>query len=181
MLILASASPRRHELLRNAGIHHLAKAANIDEKRKPGEGPIALVQRLASEKAHAIQPRHQDIVLGADTEVCLGDEILGKPSDEEDAARMLRQLSGRNHWVHTGICIVTSKREIVDVSSTEVTFVELTDSEITEYTRSGEPFGKAGGYGIQGLASKFVQSVHGCYHNVVGLPVSLVYRHLKSL
>jgi septum formation protein len=181
MLILASASPRRHELLEQAGIPHVVHAASIPEERKPGESPLQLVQRLATEKAHAFTPAPEDMILGADTEVCLGDEVFGKPSDEEDARRMLRLLSGRDHWVHTGVCIVTDRREIVDVASTKVTFASLTEEDITEYTRSGEPFGKAGGYGIQGLASKFVQSIQGCYFNVVGLPVSLVYRHLKSL
>ena len=181
MLILASGSPRRHELLRNAGIAHVVKAANIDETRRAAEAPVSLVKRLAKGKAQTIARETGDIVLAADTEVCLGDEVFGKPSNEGDAARMLRLLSGRNHWVHTGVCILAEGREILDVASTEVIFVKLTDGEITEYTRSGEPFGKAGAYGIQGLASKFVQSVHGCYHNVVGLPVSLVYRHLKSL
>jgi septum formation protein len=181
MLILASASPRRHELLRNAGIAHIVKAANIDESRRAGEAALELVKRLAVKKAKALERGATDIVLGADTEVCVGDQIFGKPSDEEDASHMLRRLSGRKHWVHTGICIVTGEREIVDAASTKVTFVKLTDGEITEYTRSGEPFGKAGAYGIQGLASKFIESIHGCYHNVVGLPVSLVYHHLKSL
>jgi septum formation protein len=180
MLILASASPRRHELLKAAGLPHMVRPVSVSEDRRPGEDPLSLVQRLAMQKARAASaPGH--IVLGADTEVCIGDEVFGKPSDEEDAGRMLRLLSGRDHWVHTGICILTGYREIVDVASTRVSFVRLTDDEITEYTRSGEPFGKAGAYAIQGLASKFVPSIQGCYHNVVGLPVSLVYFHLKSL
>ena len=181
MLILASGSPRRHELLRNAGFAHVVKPANIDESRRARESAVELVKRLATEKARAVERGSGDVVLGADTEVCLGDEVFGKPSDEEDARRMLRLLSGRTHRVHTGLCILTGTGEIVDVASTDVAFVNLTESEITEYTRSGEPFGKAGAYGIQGLASKFVESIHGCYHNVVGLPVSLVYQHLKSI
>jgi septum formation protein len=180
MLILASASPRRHELLIAAGIPHLLRAVSLPEDQMPGENPVSLVQRLAREKAAAAH-RPGEVVLGADTEVCIGNQVFGKPSDEEDAARMLRLLSGKDHWVHTGICILTSYREIVDVASTKVSFAHLTEPEITEYTRSGEPLGKAGGYAIQGLASKFVRSIEGCYHNVVGLPVSLVYRHLKSL
>lgn len=182
MLILASASPRRHELLTAAGIPHVVRPAATPEDRIPGEGPIALVQRLASRKAAAIDCAPGDVVLGADTEVSVGDEVFGKPSDQEDAARMIRLLAGRDHWVHTGICMIAPNgREILDVASTRVWFVPLTEIEITEYTRSGEPFGKAGGYAIQGLASKFVRSIEGCYHNVVGLPVSLVYHHLKSL
>ncbi len=181
MLILASASPRRHQLLTAAGIPHVVRAAEIPEERKPGEDALAFVQRLAVEKAAAIACAPGDIVLGADTEVCQGDRVFGKPSDEEHAARMLRLLSGADHWVHTGICIVTSTRSVVDVASTKVSFIPLSEVEITQYTRSGEPFGKAGGYGIQGLASKFVRSIEGCYHNVVGLPVSLVYQYIKSL
>ncbi len=181
MLILASGSSRRHELLESAAIQHLVRAAPVPENRRADEDPVSLVKRLAKDKAHAAGCRPGDIVLGADTEVCVGNEVFGKPVDEEDAARMLRLLSGRDHWVHTGICILTAENEIVDVASTRVWFADLTDDEITEYTRSGEPFGKAGGYAIQGLASKFVRSLEGCYHNVVGLPVSLVYRHLKSL
>ncbi|MBV8897461.1 MAG: septum formation protein Maf [Acidobacteriaceae bacterium] len=181
MLILASGSPRRHDLLRAAGIEHVVKAAAISEERKPGENPLDLVQRLAREKGRAIARGPSDIVLAADTEVCIGNEVFGKPSDEEDARRMLRLLSGRDHWVHTGICIVSARREIADVSSTRVRFVDLTEDEITEYTRSGEPLGKSGGYGIQGPASNFVRSIEGCYFNIVGLPVSLVYQHLKSL
>jgi septum formation protein len=181
MLILASGSPRRHEILDAAGIPHLVRASAVAEKRMAGEDPVAFVKRLAREKAAAVGRGPEDVVLGADTEVSVGDEVFGKPSDEEDAARMLRLLSGKDHWVHTGVCILSAKREIVDVASTRVWFVHLTEEEITEYTRSGEPFGKAGGYAIQGLASKFVRSIEGCYHNIVGLPVSLVYHHLKSL
>ena len=181
MLILASGSPRRHELLEAAGIAHVVRAAHIDESRKQGESPVSLVQRLATEKARAVASGGEDIILGADTEVCLEEHVFGKPADEHDARRMLRMLSGRDHWVHTGICIVTGTNEIVDFASTRVSFIDLTEQEIAEYTRSGEPFGKAGGYAIQGLASKFVRSIEGCYHNVVGLPVSLVYEHLKSV
>jgi septum formation protein len=181
MLILASASPRRHELLKAAGIGHVVRIVSVTEARKPGEDPITLVRRLATEKARAAQRMPGDITLGADTEVCIDNDVFGKPSDEKDARRMLRLLSGRDHWVHTGICIVTGEAEIVDVASTKVSFIQLTDEEIAEYTRSGEPFGKAGGYAIQGLASKFIHSIQGCYSNVVGLPVSLVYQHLKAV
>ncbi len=181
MLILASGSPRRHELLQAAGIPHLVRAASVVEKPLQGEDPLHLVRRLAKEKAASVPHTAGDIILAADTEVCIGDQIFGKPSDENDAARMLRLLSGRDHWVHTGICILTGESEVLDAASTRVWFLRLTENEITEYTRSGEPFGKAGGYAIQGLASKFVRSIEGCYHNVVGLPVSLVYQYLRSL
>lgn len=181
MLILASASPRRHELLLAAGISHQVEPAHIPELRNAGEPPIDFVVRIAEQKARAIAHSVGDIVLGADTVVCLDDEVLGKPTCDADAVRMLRLLSGRDHWVHTGICLVFDAVCVRDVSSTKVSFVYLEESEIQEYTQSGEPRDKAGAYAIQGRASKFVRSIEGSYHNVVGLPVSLVYRHLKAL
>jgi septum formation protein len=181
MLILASASPRRHELLQLAGIEHVVRPSLIPEIRLPGELAEVFVQRLAEQKAQAVPRNLEDIVLAADTTVCLENYVLEKPVDDQDAARMLRLLSGRNHWVHTGICLLRGARSIVDVASTKVTFLKLTEDEIQEYTRSGESRDKAGAYAIQGLASKFVLSIDGCYHNVVGLPVSLVYRHLRAL
>lgn len=185
MLILASTSPRRHDLLLRAGIAHCVRPVHIPEKPNPGEPPIDFVIRLAEEKARAcnasVPAAEGDIILGADTIVCFDGEVLGKPAGDEDALRMLRLLSGRIHWVHTGICLLGAERCIRDVSSTRVSFVHLTEGEIREYTRSGESRDKAGAYGIQGRASKFVQAIDGCYHNVVGLPVSLVYRHLLTL
>ena len=181
MLILASASPRRHELLVAAGIPHTVAPTHIPEQRHSGEPPIHFVQRLAQEKARAAPRRDGEIVLSADTVVCLDDEILGKPASDAHAVSMLRLLSGREHWVHTGICLVSDIGCILDVSSTRVWFVYLTEEEIEEYTQSGESRDKAGAYAIQGRASKFVSRIEGCYHNVVGLPISLVYRHLKAL
>ncbi len=182
MLILASASPRRHDLLTWAGIAHLVRPSSIPEHWEPGEPPLQVVQRLSREKALSVACEPGDVVLGADTIVCIDDEILGKPRDTADAARMLRLLSGRQHQVHTGICLrQEGGRLISDVSTTQVWFAKLTEQEISEYTRSGEPAGKAGGYAIQGLASKFVMSLEGSYQNVVGLPVSLVYQNLKEL
>jgi nucleoside triphosphate pyrophosphatase len=181
MLILASASPRRHELLLAAGIEHTVRAASIPEDRLPGESPITYVQRLAEQKARAIGCVPSDIVLGADTVVCLDDLLFGKPADDEDARRMLHHLSGRDHWVRTGICLLSTENCIVDSAVTKVSFERLTACEIEEYTRSGEPRDKAGAYAIQGLAAKFVRSIEGCYYNVVGLPVSLIYRRLKEL
>jgi septum formation protein len=181
MLILASASPRRHELLLAAGIDHVVRPASVPELRGPGETPAVFVTRLATEKALAVTRQSTDIVLGADTIVCLGSEVLGKPENEQDASRMLRLLSGRRHLVYTGICLLRGESRLVDLSSTEVSFADLTEQEISEYTRSGEPADKAGAYAIQGLASKFVVSIEGSYGNVVGLPVALVYRHLKAL
>jgi len=181
MLILASASPRRHDLLRQAGIPHIVRPACIAEIRLLGEPPIDFVRRLAIEKAHAIDPGPEDIVLGADTTVCLDSEVFEKPASLEDAARMLRALSGRDHWVYTGICLRSPHKVISDVAGTRVSFVQLTEDEIREYTQTGEPLDKAGAYAIQGLGSKFVSGIVGCYHNVVGLPVPLVYTHLKRL
>jgi septum formation protein len=185
MLILASASPRRHELLLAAGIAHTVRAAAIAEDRFPGESPAAYVERLAEEKARAAfscgEYAPSDVVLGADTVVCLDDLVFGKPNDAEDARRMLRHLSGREHWVRTGICLLAAGRRVLDCAATKVSFERLTEDEIEEYTRSGEPRDKAGAYAIQGLAAKFVRSIEGCYYNVVGLPVSLVYRRLKEL
>jgi septum formation protein len=136
---------------------------------------------MAEEKARAVPSGPADVILGADTIVRLGKQVFGKPTDDADAARMLRLLSGRDHWVYTGICILSRSKRIVDLSSTKVCFATLTEEEIQEYTRSGESRDKAGGYAIQGQASKFVRSIEGSYHNVVGLPVSLVYSHLKAL
>ncbi|MDQ2944920.1 MAG: Maf family protein [Acidobacteriota bacterium] len=181
MLILASASPRRHQILTEAGIPHLVRPASIPEDRHPGEPALSFVQRIAREKASALECGPDDIILGADTVVLLDDEVFGKPLDERDAARMLRLLSGRGHIVCTGICLRSRKRIISDVAETNVSFVPLTEDEIQEYTRSGEPKDKAGAYAIQGLASKFVSKIEGCYQNVVGLPISLVYSHLSSL
>lgn len=181
MLILASASPRRHELLLAAGIPHIVQPTSVPETRRPGESPTAFVQRIAKEKAGAVFSSPDDTVLAADTVVCVQGELFGKPANDDDAARMLRCLSGRDHWVYTGLCILFGTRKILDIAGTKVSFIELTEDEIQEYTRSGEPRDKAGAYAIQGLASKFVHSIQGCYHNVVGLPVSLVYRHLKAL
>jgi septum formation protein len=181
VLILASASPRRHELLLAAGINHVVRPAFVLEERHPGEPPADFGQRIAQEKARAVPHRAGEIVLGADTVVCLDDEVFGKPLDDEDARRMLRHLSGREHSVYTGICILCDGRCIADVARTGVQFAELSNNEIEEYVRTGEPRDKAGAYAVQGLASKFVSSITGCYHNVVGLPVSLVYRYLKAL
>ncbi|MDQ2843986.1 MAG: Maf family protein [Acidobacteriota bacterium] len=180
MLILASASPRRHELLLAAGLPHIVRPSHIPEDRRENEGPTDFVRRISEEKARAITSDSADIVLAADTVVCLDEQIFGKPSDEADALRMLRALAGRSHLVHTGICLLRGSHCIVDLSSTEVFFSQLTHDELWEYTRSGEPADKAGAYAIQGLASRFVVSIKGSYGNVVGLPVSLVYRHLKA-
>jgi septum formation protein len=181
VLILASASPRRRELLAAAGIPHLVRQASVSEIREPGETAEDFVRRLAETKARAIPRASSEIVLGADTVVCVDNEVLGKPCDMDDAVRMLRLLSGREHLVHTGICLLGEQSCIIDLATTRVSFVRLTEDEISSYTRSGEPTDKAGAYAIQGLASKFVFAIEGSYSNVVGLPVALVYRHWKAL
>ncbi len=180
-LILASQSPRRRELLATAGLRFTVRARPVAEIRAEGEAPDDYVRRLARAKAGASWERDDEVVLGADTVVVLGDRVLEKPVDAGDARRMLRALSGREHTVITGVCLRHSGGEIVDSASTRVRFVDLESDEIDEYVASGEPMDKAGGYAIQGLASKFVDRVEGCYFNVMGLPVALVYRHLKHM
>lgn len=180
VIVLASQSPRRAEILGNAGIFFLVRAANIDEQRRPEESGEEYARRMAREKAEAVSAEDGELVLGADTVVCIDGQVLGKPRDAEDAKRMLTLLSGRWHEVITGICIHSASDTIVDLARTRVHFVSLSPSEIEQYVASGEPFDKAGAYAIQGLASKYIDRIEGCYFNVVGLPVSLVFRHLKG-
>ncbi len=181
VLILASESPRRKELLRIAGFDFIVRARPVEEVRGPVESPADYVRRLAREKAEASRESADEIVLGADTTVVIDDHVLEKPLDTADAQRMLRLLSGRDHLVLTGIAILHGKHAIVDVEQTRVHFAAMTDQEIEEYVASGEPMGKAGAYAIQGRASKFVDRIEGCYFNVMGLPLALVYRRLKEL
>jgi septum formation protein len=180
-LVLASQSPRRAELLRTAGFSFTVRARPVEEVRRPDEGPYEYVRRLAREKAEAAWKRAGEIVLGADTVVVAGEQVLEKPRDLNDARSMLAALSGRTHTVITGICLRHAEGAIVDAESTLVHFISLTDEEIDAYVATGEPMDKAGGYAIQGLASKFVDRVEGCYFNVMGLPLALVYQHWKSL
>jgi len=182
-LILASSSPRREELLRNAGFEFEVCPSKLEESCRPGETAEKYARRAAREKALEVAGSFSSdaLVLGADTVVDCQGEILGKPDSPDDAARMLRLVSGRIHRVITGICLVRAPDRI-EASAHETTFVtfrKLDDSEIRDYVRSNEPLGKAGGYAIQGLASKFVTRIEGCYFNVVGLPVALVYEMLK--
>ncbi|MDX1981425.1 MAG: Maf family protein [Bryobacteraceae bacterium] len=181
MLILASKSPRRQEILRDAGFEFVVRPSEVEEIRGPDEPPQDYVQRLAKEKAGATPMGDGDVVLAADTVVVLRGEVLEKPADAADATRMLKLLSGKTHEVYTGICLRSASREIVDVARTKVHFVRMRPAEIRDYVASGEPMDKAGAYGIQGLASKFIRRVEGCYFNVVGLPVSLVYKHYERL
>ena len=180
MLILASQSPRRAEILRQAGIPFVVRAAAVDESPVAGERPEKYVQRLAEWKAAAVPAGDGDVVLGADTTVVIGGEMLAKPVDAADARRMLGLLSGRRHEVMTGVCIKRGAETIRDWAVTQVWFARMTDAEIEAYAASGEPMDKAGAYAIQGLASKFIEKIDGCYFNVVGLPIALVYRHLTA-
>jgi len=189
-LVLASASPRRAEILRNAGIAFDARSALIDESPREGELPGHYVQRLALEKARAVADAEADergisgetIFVGADTTVVIEDEMFGKPESEEAARRTLRRLSGRVHEVRTGLALIRRPRawEKVAEEVTRVTFAPLLDEEIERYVASGEPFGKAGGYAVQGIAGRYVTRIEGCYFNVVGLPLARLYSLLKE-
>jgi len=188
MLVLASASPRRRELLSQAGFVFEVHPAHIPEDPHPGEDPIAYVTRLAREKAEAVyselssgSPDAARVILGADTTVTLDNHILGKPEDAAEAARMLRLLSGRTHRVITGVAIVTSGRTEVAAEVTAVKFLSLSDEEIEGYIATGEPMDKAGAYAIQGYAARWIPRVEGCYFNVVGLPIALVAALLESI
>jgi septum formation protein len=180
-LVLASASPRRRELLTLAGFQFEVRSRPIEEVRAPGESPRDYVTRLARQKAEASCENPAEIVLGADTTVVLDDRILEKPNHAASAKAMLRALSCREHIVLTGICLKHHRKTIVDCESTRVSFVALDEQEIADYVASGEPMDKAGAYAIQGLASKFVDRIEGCYFNVMGLPLAMFYRHFKSL
>jgi septum formation protein len=200
MLILASASPRRSQLLAQAGFTFEVRPAHIPEDPLPGEDPIAYVTRLAREKAQVVfdqiaagapnqsvnvaAPCAIDIqtlaVLGADTTVTLDEQILGKPEDASDAARILRMLSGRSHRVITGVALVTHEAIEVAAEVTAVQFLTLSEEEIAAYIATGEPMDKAGAYGIQGLAARWIPRVEGCYFNVMGLPLALVASMLEG-
>ena len=179
-LILASASPRRAELLANAGIAFVIRPAHVPEIHNHAESPADYVRRLARAKAAAVEATEDEVVLGADTTVVAAGEVLEKPADAADARRMLALLSGRAHHVITGICLRRGASYLVDAQSTEVCFADLTQDDIDAYVASGEPFDKAGAYAIQGLASRFVERIDGCYFNVVGLPVPLVWKRLRE-
>jgi nucleoside triphosphate pyrophosphatase len=176
-LILASASPRRAELLRAAGYAFEIVVANVDESMRDGESPSIYVRRLAAEKSAAVGPgadTAEAIVLGADTTVVIDDEMLGKPDDDNDSARMMRRLSGREHQVLTGISLRRGAVELGCVETTSVFVAPLSDDEIAWYVATGEGRDKAGAYAIQGVASRFIPRIEGSYSNVVGLPITAV-------
>ena len=180
MLILASSSPRRAELLRAAGINFIVRPADIDETIRPNELPRDYVVRLSREKARAVA-HDNELALGADTTVVINGEIAGKPADAEDAGRMLRALSGRWHEVLTGVTLARADQILSAIASTRVKFAQLSDAEIEWYVSTGEPMDKAGAYAIQGYASLFVERIEGSYSNVVGLPVRLAYQLAKQM
>src|SRR5579871_266064 len=201
-LVLASASPRRRELLTQAGYVFEVHPAHVNEDLRPDEDAIAYVIRLARDKAMAVfnqlsnlgasnldserwESTNSDpqslVVLGADTTVTLDGHILAKPEDAADAARMLRMLSGRTHRVITGVAVVTAERVEVAAEVTAVRFLTLSDAEIADYIASGEPMDKAGAYGIQGRAARWIPRIEGCYFNVVGLPLALVCTMLEGI
>ena len=177
-LVLASKSPRRSEILKNAGIDFVVRVADADETIPDGTRPEDAVVFLAARKALAVERADDETVLGADTVVVLDDKILGKPKDREDAYNMIKSLSGRVHSVFTGVCAVGNGASLTFAEETRVEFYPLTDEEINEYLDTDEPYDKAGAYGIQGLASKFIRGIEGDYFNVVGLPVSSVYKKI---
>jgi len=179
-LILASASPRRAELLRAAGYEFEIIVADVDERARDGETPDIYVRRLAAEKSAAVQAADM-IILGADTTVVVDGEILGKPRDDDEAAAMLRRLAGRRHDVLTGVSVRYGAHEVGRVESTAVWFSALTKEDIAWYLASGEGRDKAGAYAIQGLASRFIPRIEGSYANVVGLPVAAVAELLRSV
>ena len=180
-LVLASSSPRRAELLRNARIAFTLCQVEVAEARRPQEWPEDYVRRVAVEKAKAALARHADkFVLGADTVVIVDGQVLGKPTNAQDASRMLHLLSAGSHLVTTGVCLLGPKVEDTRAETTTVSFSPLSDEEIAEYVATGEPMDKAGAYAIQGIASRWVTHLDGCYFNVMGLPVPLVYRMLRK-
>ena len=176
-LVLASGSPRRAEIMRSVGWDFEKDVPDIDESERAGEPPEDYVQRLAKEKAELIASRHPgEIVLGADTTVVINGEIIGKPVDEEDARRMVRMLSGNWHEVLTGVALVSSGSTDVGLQRTRVKFASMTDGEVEFLVKRGDPLDKAGAYAVQAQAALFIESIQGDYWNVVGLPISLVYR-----
>jgi septum formation protein len=182
MLILASSSPRRRDLLTQAGLRFDVLPANIDETRHHNESPTTYVQRLALEKAQAIHALHPNAtILGADTTVVLGNtEILNKPTDLADAERMLRQLSNSSHQVHTGIAIVTPTTQRTHIETTTVFFAPIPAADLAHYLTTGDGLDKAGAYGIQGYAARWITRIEGDFFNVMGLPLAATIRLLRE-
>ena len=179
-LVLASASPRRADLLRAAGIRFAVRPAHVDEMPLAGEPPVPYVRRLAEAKAAAVSDDESRVILAADTIVVADDLILGKPSSPAEARQMLQRLAARTHEVITGVClrhrVAGRPLSAIEVERTVVEFAPMSDAELDWYVATGEPLDKAGAYAVQGLASRFVTRIEGSFSNVVGLPVALVYR-----
>ena len=176
-LILASGSPRRAEILTSVGWEFTKIVPDIDESEVPGESPEDYVQRLAREKAEAVAPKNNEgVILAADTTVVIDDQIIGKPVDLEDAQRMLRLLSGKGHEVLTGVAVLIDGDMRIGLQRTGVKFAELTEAEVNFLAEMGDPLDKAGAYAVQAQAALFIEGIEGDYWNVVGLPISLVYR-----
>lgn len=183
-LILASASPRRQQLLKQIGLTFQVLPSNIDEDDTVCSDPLANVQAIALRKAREVAGRIKDgIVIGADTQVLTEDELLGKPLDKADAVRILSKLSGKTHRVITGVALVDAETGFEETwtETTLVKFRDLSKDEITDYVETGESMGKAGAYGIQGMAAAFVESIEGCYFNVVGLPLAKLVQKLRKI
>lgn len=179
-LVLASASPRRRELLLSAGFEFDVDPAHVDESQQPGEAPAAYVERIACAKARAVALRHPSAtVIAADTAVIVDDELFGKPADDREAGRMLRRLSGRAHEVWTGVAVLRDSVLRYGLERTTVWMRAISEDEVDAYVRSGEPLDKAGAYAIQGLASRFVERIDGSRSNVVGLPMATVLQLLE--
>lgn len=180
-VILASTSPRRKELLQLLEIPFQIASANVDESFDKTLSPAEIVQTLALRKARAVAKDNKTaVVIGADTIVVLKDEILGKPSNSTEAIAMLTNLSGKTHSVYTGVALVQNDKQMTFFEKTNVLFWELTTEEINSYVKTGEPFDKAGGYGIQDVGATLVKKINGDYYNVVGLPVSKLVRQLRA-
>ncbi|BBM14906.1 Maf family protein [Enterococcus mundtii] len=179
-IVLASQSPRRKELLGRLVPAFSIQPADIDETPKLKEDPVAYVQRMAAEKAAVVQNNEETLVIASDTTVVLGNEILGKPEDDEEAKRMLRKFSGTTHDVYTAVVITDGTQEECILSQASVTFYELTDEEIERYLATGDHRDKAGAYGIQSYAGAFVESISGDYYSIVGFPIGAVNQALKK-
>ncbi len=180
-IILASASPRRRELMTNLGLHFTVKVADVDEIIPEKAKPDEVVMSLAEQKARAVAAESPErLVIGADTVVALDGEILGKPKSKENAVELLAKLSGRSHTVYTGVALICGKKTEVFCEATEVEFYPLGEKEISDYVATNEPMDKAGAYGIQGKGAVLVKKINGDYFNVVGLPVAKLYRELRK-
>jgi septum formation protein len=187
-LILASSSPRRAEVLRNAGFVFQVRPADVDETRLAHEAAEDYVRRVAQAKAHAVADParvagERLVVIAADTIVLAEGQILGKPKDADDARRMLRLFSGKTHEVLSALCVINipAAKQALHVEKTRVEFLNMSEEEIENYIQTGEPFGKAGAYGIQGIAGRFATRIAGCYFNVLGLPLSRLWTTLRAL